>query len=580
MVLVLALSAATAAFAAGAADRGTAAPKTFTVWTQSTDFPKDNEGKITKFITARTGVAWKVLSTGGGGTADDFFQLLTLRLASNDLPDAIKIHDDANRQRVIAMLLTQKQIPPIEKYFSDARYARLAQIPKSVVQWNTYPDGHLYNIPRGFRFSPDRIQRAGGFGPGIFINTRLLDKAGMSFLDVTTLDGLEQFLARAKTLTTGQGAPVIPIGFGENFEGWDFLMAMFGVSEWNTDGSAAIPWYREPGAREAMAWVTTLYRKGLMDREAAVNKGDLFDEKIQTGKFAVVFGNGWRIHGASKILLDNTALDAFYMPMRIPAVPDVAQPAAVGTVEPLGSPRGGFIVTNACKDRDAVMRWADYLLSPEGVMVTDWGLQDDPQGWSKRTDGRYETRHESVWSSGKVKDAIRDWGFFFWSTLLTYEKDDIDWVFPNQPPQNRPIVDNYLMRAKEGTMVASEAWRHVTVPSGSSLEKYAGAQADIRTKYFAKMMAAKSDAEFDAAWAGMIGDLVATGHSDDTENEFAALYKEYFATPAGKVKVEMNQASLTALTQAYDGQDHPYFQQLKKLKYDEAMSLPSKLASR
>jgi hypothetical protein len=136
------------------------------------------------------------------------------------------------------------------------------------------------------------------------------------------------------------------------------------------------------------------------------------------------------------------------------------------------------------------------------------------------------------------------------------------------------------MRAKEGTMVASEAWRHVTVPSGSSLEKYAGAQADIRTKYFAKMMAAKSDAEFEAAWTGMIGDLAATGHGDETKKEFAALYKEYFATPAGKVKVEMNQASLTALTQVYDGQDHPYFQQLKKLKYDEAMSLQPRLASR
>ncbi len=75
---------------------------------------------------------------------------------------------------------------------------------------------------------------------------------------------------------------------------------------------------------------------------------------------------------------------------------------------------------------------------------------------------------------------------------------------------------------------------------GGNVEKYTPVQNDIRLKYYAKMMMAKTDKDFDTAYNEFLNEMKVRGHDSDTSEEFGKQYQEYGNTPAGKINVTVS----------------------------------------
>ncbi|AJY75873.1 ABC transporter substrate-binding protein [Paenibacillus beijingensis] len=374
---VLLLSACTNGENSGSANSGSTSTEqeqsgkvTLNMMTQSSPTaPSDpNEKLILKRLEEETNVHinWKNF------TRDVFVEKRNLAMASGDLPDAI--FDAGYSDYELLKLAKDGAIIPvndmIEQYMPNFKKV-LEEAPqyKTMI---TAPDGNIYAFPwiEELGSGKERIQAVDAVP---WINTDWLKKLGLAMPKTT--DELKKVLIAFKTQDpNGNGkADEIPLSFinKPGAEDVAFLFASFGLGEnpdhavVTNDGKVVFA-PADEGYKNAVKFISELYKEGLVDLEAFTQDWSTYLAKGKDQKYGLYFS--W---DKANITGANDSYDV---------MPPIAGPSGeinVARTNALGLARGRTVITSANKNLEATAKWIDRMYDPIQSVQNNWGTYGD-----------------------------------------------------------------------------------------------------------------------------------------------------------------------------------------------------------
>ncbi|WP_391572904.1 extracellular solute-binding protein [Cohnella sp.] len=526
----------------------------FTLYNPILTTPINLDGEITKMIMEKSGVRWDKVEIGNGS---DIAQQINLKLVSGEFPDAI-ILDAENA--MWSRLIKEQKLLPLDKYFDNAaEYPNLAKIDKRLVDYWRATDGHIYFVPMGYEPVLDEPSAWQGNAQGLWIQDDLLEKSGLKVDDIKTVEGFEQYLNAIKGTKDEKGRSIIPLSLGgENFAGLNVVMSMFGVrtivggTGWNeqADGSA-LPDYKMPGFKQGFQWLNKLHLNGLLDPETAFHKKDLFLEKGNSLRFGSMLFDGWDNPNASTLknngIVDSItykALEAqgfpegWFVPAYLPAIEGI-KPAQYANFSPFGGLGTG--ISSTAKNPDLIMKGLDWHQTPEAFILMEYGPES--MGAYKMEDGVVVVndavfRGPDFWG-GEGMTNVTEKGFFWWKYLGSTLQTHIPTMEPPWTATNAMLYKAEELNHEQGTFGLIPAVSRTKTLIGGQVEKYSPVQNDIRMQYYAKMLLAKNENEFESAYEQFLNEMKVRGHDEETIAEFNEQYKAYKETPAGKISIEV-----------------------------------------
>lgn len=316
------------------------------------------------------------------GVPDDAMimqKFAALRSAGN-LPHVVRIPRDL---KLLKDLATKGEIIPLDKYMNDKKnYPNLAAAIKGTYA-HMIVNGRVYGLPSS-QWDYDEGPSF-GLDAGMFWFTRrdLLQDIGLRY--PTTTGELLTYLRKIKSMNLTSivdGKPIIPIGFpaGDLIQRLD---ALFGGG-WEVDSQKhLVPAWATVERYDGMKFFNLLWREGLVDREVLVQKGEQFLAKQANARYAIYFGSTG--HGGpyaqtvqrafesanKKVTPEVAKLARAYQLATFPAI--FEDPSKPGNVVPaLKYGNWMVVVTKNCPDPDAVMKYFDWILSPEGMITAGY----------------------------------------------------------------------------------------------------------------------------------------------------------------------------------------------------------------
>ncbi|WP_172250174.1 sugar ABC transporter substrate-binding protein [Saccharibacillus deserti] len=333
----------------------------------NTDFGKD---LVTKKIKEDLNVDIKFI-TGDDTKLNTFF-------AGGDMPDLITVFDSnsAVAQKAATWALPLNDLA--EQY--DPYFNKVAA--QDTLNWFQLKDGKTYGYPN---YSNTQADYDSGEIPAK--TAFVIRKDVYEALGSPEIGTPEQFVKVMGEIK--QKFPeLIPFGFNSIGEGTgslgDTLQDFLGVPLQTEDGQ----FYDRNLDEDYLTWVKTLneaYRAGGLSDDSFADDGTGFEEKVKVGKYAAM-------------LLDGTPQQSGNLQIFMTANPDKAYMAIDGPQstqgrEPTLNQSGitGWMVTyvtKKAKDPAKAIQIYTYLLSEEGQMLMNYGIEGET--YKKTADGKVE----------------------------------------------------------------------------------------------------------------------------------------------------------------------------------------------
>lgn len=255
--------------ASGSKDGKTVQVKVFKSHMGVGTIPDSNNAHV-KYVAEKTGVEYKLITTPPGSEPTEFLNLL---IASDDLPDILRPIGGIEQT-----LIQQGGALPLDDLLPKYAPNVWKNIPKEAwdVVRSASPDGHIYYVPKVF-LVPERAP---------MIRKDWLDKVGLP-MPKTVEEYKEVLKAFRDKDPNGNGQKDELPTSGREFGKWmDHLFGMYGVAMW--EGSPEWDLYDgkiqyagvTPNMKAAIAFIRDLYKEKLLDNETFLNKGDVWQAKI------------------------------------------------------------------------------------------------------------------------------------------------------------------------------------------------------------------------------------------------------------------------------------------------------------
>ncbi|MBW7454919.1 extracellular solute-binding protein [Paenibacillus sepulcri] len=300
----------------------------------------------------------------------DYDEKKNLSFASGEIPDVFfggqLTPDDEftyGKQGVLIPLegLVEKFAPNIQKMFDEH-----PEIKKSV----TTPDGHIYALPSVNMASIAKL-------PATWINGNWLQKLGISELPHTTDELYELLTAFKNKDPNGNGKPdEIPLTSINLGDVRNILLPAFGIvgrAHIVKDGKV-IYGAVQPEYKEYVTFMNKLWREKLLDPGTFSQTVEQKSAKGNAGQI------GMFTDSLPYLTLGGDAESSTIHPI-LPALTSSADRKPMIT-QWSGMTRGTFAITNKSKDPEAMIRWVDYLYSPEGEILVHYGKEGDLWEWA------------------------------------------------------------------------------------------------------------------------------------------------------------------------------------------------------
>jgi putative aldouronate transport system substrate-binding protein len=516
--------------------------------------PINLNGPITQEVMKRSGVNWDKVEIGNGG---DLSQQINLKLVAGGFPDAIILPSDS---LIWSHLISEKKLLSLDDYFNNPEeYPNLAKIDKRIIDYWRASDGHIYFVPSAYEPVIDEPSAWQGNAQGLWVQNTLLEKAGMTSEDLRTVAGFEKYLNAIKGMKDEKGRNIIPLSLGgENFYGLEIVMSMFGVRSLDNgfneqvDGTV-IPDYELPGFKQAFQWLNHLYLNGLLDPETAFQKKDLFKEKVNNLRFGAMLFGGWDNPNVTTLKNKNIPEaitynelekqgfpEGWFYPTSLPTNPGVKL-AQYANYNPFGT--NGTGISANVKDPDRLMKGIDWMQTDEAFILMEYGTEE--MGAYKLEDGaaveNYDVfRGPKFWGGDNGGMAsVTEYGFWWWKNLGSVGSSHIKTMESPWPAYNAMLYEAEEINHEQGTFGLTPKATRIKPTIGGAVEKYSPVQSDIRLKYYAKMLLAKNDKDFETIYNQFLNEMKVRGHDEETIAEFKKEYEAYSETPAGKITVEI-----------------------------------------
>lgn len=324
-------------------------------------------------------------------------------LAGSDLPDAFLgsnalSESDIEQNKASFLVLddyVEKDMPNLKKILdSDPVMKNLA----------TSADGHIYGLPAKRPCRPV-------VGNQVFINKKWLDNLGLSM--PTTFDEYLNVLKAFKEKdANGNGDPNDEIPYGKGYADPFYFFALPFGTNIGADGTYAMaikdnaPVFLPvtDSYKQGIEAMHKAYEAGLIDPEIFTEDDSMRDSKLMSKTPVIGSAAGWTTDSTFGANADQ------YVPLPALKGPDGKQYVA-SDPQHYNYSRYEFLVTNKCKDPDALLKWIDGFYTEDASIQNYYGGFD--KAVKKNSDGTYEVLKPDDDSSADTfawVNSLRDFG--------------------------------------------------------------------------------------------------------------------------------------------------------------------------
>ena len=506
----------------------------FVIWANTPGYAEEGTS-LQKTLLEKYGFNFKMSFTQG-----DLMTALNLKLASGGFED---ISVQYMNPVVRTAMTKANAVMDMTPYFSmPEKYPNLAKVPKSVLDYCRSSDGKIWFIPTWFAQEMDKPW-AGWQSDAFFVNTDILAKVGATRADLSTIQGLETVMRKIKgaNLKDDSGSSVIPMGFlknnNTNIPDDYRILAAFGVdvvtqgvAPVKKSGNSFVFSLDDPGYKAGYAWISKMYRDGLIDPEVVTQKTELFKEKGGKGKYAIMPTSMWTFKWSWEPLDGPTAAAWYFEPLPNPKVAGVSAPGAIQLVNPY--PAYSIYISKNTKHLEQILKFLDFCLAqeptqqqvlnegPEGI---NWKWTDKPLGeWDFVSD--YGKLRNSGDNATVAKCTPQLW------YLTTYSNKWYPW-WTNAVDSNTHKGFAHTRQFTQvigsfGNVRPVHTYDTVTAKVGGLWEKYGPTLKSIQDEYEAKLIMAKDDKAFEQVWSSYRTALEKRAHWTDLKAEWNTSYAE------------------------------------------------------
>ncbi|MEG0692080.1 MAG: hypothetical protein RR444_03255, partial [Oscillospiraceae bacterium] len=206
---------------------------------------------------------------------------LNVLISTDSLPD-VTTYDANSTQRT--MLENNGKLYPMNELRD--KYAPDFNVPKSMIDWYTAPDGNWYSYCNFYYGDDNTVENKGYYEThnANFARQDILDQIGMKLDDMRTKEGFLKALRAVKEKNISyKGQKVIPYMALFTDKADEQMAEQFGASKETKDGKYTSI-YRAPEYLEAILFYNQLYREGLMTDESFTAKKDQVEQKVAAGQ--------------------------------------------------------------------------------------------------------------------------------------------------------------------------------------------------------------------------------------------------------------------------------------------------------
>ncbi|NIK66730.1 MULTISPECIES: ABC transporter substrate-binding protein [unclassified Paenibacillus] len=470
-------------------------PITITFFDKNTGDKFDNA--IAKEITKRTGVTIEIQQPTGNPT-----EKLNLMLASDDLPDMIMFDRSSD---LVAKYTEAGSIIPlddlIEKYGPDVK-----EMYGDVLNKTRYKDGKNYYLSNWYGLEHEPVF---GFNMRKDIVKELApDKAdgGVPFTQSEFKQLLTDFKAKYPQI---DGKDTIALTMdGENWGGTlGTFKGMFGLMPYyEHDGKLQYD-VKDPKYKDMILYMNDLYRSGLMDKEWAINKRQVWEQKIATGTIFSSTGAYWDLGNSNTILKKDKGEDSQLFAYKV--VADGVDPSKTtyGGRSSLGW--DAIAITKKNKNPERTMQFINFLASEEGQYLLMWGIEG--VHWDMK-DGKHVPRPETLqafkddWAAYTKETGIRKWTWFIKNGP---GKDGTPYDLPGR--YERAPVDQMAIKNLSDSVFDTAIYDGIS-PQGGTPEALSEQKiSDITKQAITKAIMAPTAEEASTIFDKMLSDMKAAG---------------------------------------------------------------------
>lgn len=334
-------------------------PITFEMYIDYNWYTYDTWGKddISKEITARTGVTLDVYKSS------DLAELGVL-LAADDLPE---------------LIFTSNLIARFEDEDVCYPWNRLAeQYAPGFFEWvnplekmnNTAADGNIYTFKTHFHYWESPLDFPSTGDDGLFLRTDILEKLGMKLEDITSVEELLDVFAKVDENKAELGIDVV---YNPHPSWTNAIGEYMGIktTQWiDDDGNAHTVW-SDPAFKEYYLMLNDLFNKGLLYKDAYAVRPEDFFALNRSGKvFATTYNTGVATE-TNKIFDENGMEDYTFDSVKALTY----KGEHVRKTYAAGVGWASTYITNNCKNPERAIKFMEFLKSPEGDALTQWGIE-------------------------------------------------------------------------------------------------------------------------------------------------------------------------------------------------------------
>lgn len=304
---------------------------------------------------------------------------INILFSTDSLPDAICGGVDVSKyyEQLIAWDDYSDYMPNVNAFFETRE-----DYPNSLIA----PDGKVRCMPIGDESYSNMIDSL------CWINRDWLKKLNLEM--PTTPEELKEVLIAFRDQDpNGNGQKdEIPFTF-MNVWGWGNAIEDFfgpwGVVEnashaFLKDDNTVVFSPEEQGYYDCLVYLSDLYQEGLIDKDVFTMSSEQYDSRGAVGDVIGMHIN----YSGNNCSVDNgdgTSDADRYVPLPLLKGADGVQM----TCQNNAYPGDNFVITNACKNPEALVRWYDYInSSPEQALL--WGRGAENVRWKKADGGKYQ----------------------------------------------------------------------------------------------------------------------------------------------------------------------------------------------
>ncbi|RXZ82234.1 extracellular solute-binding protein [Paenibacillaceae bacterium] len=355
-------------------------------------------------ITKRTGITLEIQQPTG-----DPEEKLNLMLTSNSLPDIVLMDRNSD---IVNKYIAANAIIPLNDLI-DEYGPNIKEMYGDVLTKSRHTDGSNYYLNNWYGMDTDPLWSF-NMRADILKEFGYADKLenGDSFTQEEFIDLLRQFKAKYPEV---DGKPSIPLTFhaDQSTVIMETFRGMYGMKTYyEQDGNIALD-VKHPRYKEMMSFINDLQIEGLLDKEWAINKEQIYEQKASSNRVFVV--GGFEPIEPNRLLREQHGedTDKQYMAFKVTAPGIDPAQTTYGPRSSLGW--DAIAITTANKHPEETMKLMDFLASEEGQYLLLWGVENEH--WDL-VDGKHVPRPEVLqgfkdnWGEYSKRTGIRKWVWF------------------------------------------------------------------------------------------------------------------------------------------------------------------------